>query len=218
VYYHARYYDPVLARFVSADSVVPGAGPLTVAPSDATALVAWATGGGGAANPQALNRYSYVNNNPLRYTDPTGHTVDDREKGGAGAGGGFNNGGGAGGCGCQGTSSSAGRPVSPPTRGGEYNVRVSADGTRVPVDPSKPSSAGTARVATSESQTLYRGMRTGADAAPETGPTARTLGARPNTDIPVNSDGTVQPGTGGMSVSPNSPSNLPPFRRPPEFG
>ncbi len=24
LYYHARYYDPVLARFVSADSIVPG--------------------------------------------------------------------------------------------------------------------------------------------------------------------------------------------------
>jgi hypothetical protein len=28
----------------------------------------------GPANPQALNRYSYVQNNPLKYTDPTGHT------------------------------------------------------------------------------------------------------------------------------------------------
>jgi len=27
----------------------------------------------GAANPQAYNRYSYVLNNPLRYTDPSGH-------------------------------------------------------------------------------------------------------------------------------------------------
>jgi RHS repeat-associated protein len=29
----------------------------------------------GPANPQALNRYSYTLNNPLRYTDPTGHSV-----------------------------------------------------------------------------------------------------------------------------------------------
>jgi hypothetical protein len=28
----------------------------------------------GPANPQALNRYSYVLNNPLRYTDPSGHS------------------------------------------------------------------------------------------------------------------------------------------------
>jgi hypothetical protein len=27
----------------------------------------------GPANPQALNRYSYVQNNPLKYTDPSGH-------------------------------------------------------------------------------------------------------------------------------------------------
>jgi hypothetical protein len=35
-----------------------------------------------AGNPQALNRYSYVNNNPLRYTDPSGHYIlleDDPE-------------------------------------------------------------------------------------------------------------------------------------------
>jgi RHS repeat-associated protein len=49
-YYEARYYDPTLARFISADTIVPN-------PKD----------------PQSLNRYSYVENNPLRYTDPTGH-------------------------------------------------------------------------------------------------------------------------------------------------
>ncbi|RLC55581.1 MAG: hypothetical protein DRI80_17590, partial [Chloroflexota bacterium] len=49
-YYRARWYDPALGRFISADTVVPNPG-----------------------NPQDLNRYAYVRNNPLRYTDPTGH-------------------------------------------------------------------------------------------------------------------------------------------------
>ncbi len=33
----------------------------------------------GYANPQSLNRYSYVVNNPLRYTDPTGHMMLEDE-------------------------------------------------------------------------------------------------------------------------------------------
>jgi RHS repeat-associated protein len=48
-YYGARYYDPTIGRFISADTVVPS-----------------------PANPQALNRYSYCINNPLKYNDPTG--------------------------------------------------------------------------------------------------------------------------------------------------
>ena len=52
LYYGARYYAPRIGRFVSADSLVPQPG-----------------------NPQSLNRFSYVLNNPLRYTDPTGHRV-----------------------------------------------------------------------------------------------------------------------------------------------
>jgi hypothetical protein len=35
----------------------------------------------GPANPQALNRYSYVQNNPLKYTDPSGHAVVSRSSG-----------------------------------------------------------------------------------------------------------------------------------------
>jgi len=50
-YYGARYYDPELARFIQPDSVVPE-----------------------PDNSQALNRYSYCINNPLKYTDPTGNT------------------------------------------------------------------------------------------------------------------------------------------------
>jgi len=48
--YNARLYDPSLGRFMSADSMVPS-----------------------PSNPQSLNRYSYVMNNPMRYTDPSGH-------------------------------------------------------------------------------------------------------------------------------------------------
>jgi hypothetical protein len=49
------------------------------------------------------------------------------------------------------------------------------------------------------------------------GPTARTLGVRPQVDIPVVA-GQVRPNTGGMSVAPDDPVNLHPLRRPPAFG
>ena len=49
------------------------------------------------------------------------------------------------------------------------------------------------------------------------GPTARTLGVRPDDDIPVVA-GMVQSRKGGMSVAPDHPSFLPDHRRPPTFG
>ena len=52
LFYNARWYDPVVGRFLQADTIVPSPG-----------------------NPQSLNRYAYGLNNPLRYTDPTGHDV-----------------------------------------------------------------------------------------------------------------------------------------------
>jgi RHS repeat-associated protein len=57
--YNARMYDPYLGRFLSADTVVPNPG-----------------------NPQDYNRYAYVENNPLKYIDPSGHLYTDPGLGG----------------------------------------------------------------------------------------------------------------------------------------
>jgi len=50
VYMNARYYDPALAHFVTADTVIPELG-----------------------NPQSHNRYAFALNNPISNVDPTGH-------------------------------------------------------------------------------------------------------------------------------------------------
>jgi RHS repeat-associated protein len=111
LFYNARYYDPKLSRFISADSIVPGMasgaggmGSLGVDDKTGSMLTvdfhetqfAMGVGAenaftrekgfqfelseegkyqGGPPNPQALNRYSYGLNNPVKYTDPTGHDV-----------------------------------------------------------------------------------------------------------------------------------------------
>ena len=49
-HYQSRFYSPKLGRFLSADSLVPN-----------------------PFNPQDYSRYSYVRNNPVKYTDPSGH-------------------------------------------------------------------------------------------------------------------------------------------------
>ncbi|MHB1260047.1 RHS repeat domain-containing protein [Thiobacillus sp.] len=48
IYYRARYYDPTLGRFISRDP---------------------------AGMPDGVNRYAYVNNDPVNFTDPTGLAV-----------------------------------------------------------------------------------------------------------------------------------------------
>jgi len=50
-WFNSRWYDPLIGRFMQADTIVPQPG-----------------------NPQSLNRYSYVLNNPLSYSDPNGHS------------------------------------------------------------------------------------------------------------------------------------------------
>ncbi|MHB0968003.1 MAG: RHS repeat-associated core domain-containing protein, partial [Bellilinea sp.] len=49
-YYVARFYDPVLERFVQADTIVPN-----------------------PVNPLSYDRYVYVNSNPINFNDPSGH-------------------------------------------------------------------------------------------------------------------------------------------------
>jgi hypothetical protein len=63
---------------------------------------------------------------------------------------------------------------------------------------------------------LYRAMQVAMDSHPEIGMTARTLGARPHIDILIQG-AMVYPNTGGISVAPDDPMNLPSHRRPPSF-
>lgn len=72
-------------------------------------------------------------------------------------------------------------------------------------------------IAAEDGTTLFRGMRGAADGSPELGSSAKTLGARPGIDIPVDEGGMVRPGTGGTSVN-DSPTGMPEYRRPPSFG
>ncbi len=66
---------------------------------------------------------------------------------------------------------------------------------------------------------LFRGIKESARGGPEVGESARTLGVRPGIDVPSTArGGLVQPGEGGMSVSPGTPMDLPSHRRPPAFG
>ncbi|WP_048141466.1 DUF2341 domain-containing protein [Methanosarcina horonobensis] len=53
MYYGARYYSPEYSIFVQPDTMLPD-----------------------PYNPQVLNRYSYALNNPVKYSDPSGHYVE----------------------------------------------------------------------------------------------------------------------------------------------
>jgi hypothetical protein len=56
--YKARFYSAYLNRFQQPDSIIPN-----------------------PADPQNWNRYAYVNNNPVKYIDPTGHHIANQEGG-----------------------------------------------------------------------------------------------------------------------------------------
>jgi RHS repeat-associated protein len=56
-FFQARWFDSYLNRWISPDTIVPLA----------------------EQGIQAWNRYAYVNNNPVRFSDPTGHVICDEE-------------------------------------------------------------------------------------------------------------------------------------------
>lgn len=62
-YFFARYYSATQGRFTSADELVSTTNPVLYADT---------------LNPQSLNKYQYVNNNPMNATDPDGHCPDDQ--------------------------------------------------------------------------------------------------------------------------------------------
>ncbi len=53
-YYVARFFDPAVGRFISADTIVPDPG-----------------------SSQGYDRYGYVNGNPINRSDPSGHCYDE---------------------------------------------------------------------------------------------------------------------------------------------
>lgn len=61
-------------------------------------------------------------------------------------------------------------------------------------------------------------MQRADDGHPVVGESARRLGARPEIDIELDTDSHVQSASGGMSVSPGHPENLPRHRKPPAWG
>ena len=58
MYYGLVIKDAEIARFTTADTVLPGNG----------------------VNPQGLNRYAYTLNNPIKYIDPSGHTPESPDE------------------------------------------------------------------------------------------------------------------------------------------
>ena len=198
--YNARFYDPMLGRFTSPDSIVP----------DVEQVISY-------------DRFAYVHNNPIRYSDPTGHCIGPL----LGI--------------CVWVAANAPMLISISLVGATLSfVGPSEPDMELMENPEASKERFENALATSglwlmagstvqamestykrppmgenleDDIQLYRTMRMDDDGLPEISPSARGLGVRPD-DIPVDENGYVYPGTGGISVSPNDPMNLIPHRRP----
>jgi RHS repeat-associated protein len=73
-YFLARYYSGAQGRFLSPDEWKGGiVDPFTGQDIETNTALPYAD----ITDPQTLNKYAYVRNNPLRYIDPTGHCIED---------------------------------------------------------------------------------------------------------------------------------------------
>lgn len=151
-------------------------------------------------NPHSLHKYTYAHNNPVNGADPSGHFFDPAS-----------------------TLFAGGKQFTLQTR----NAAAVQAGRAMATKKIAEVVATTAIIAIStlplgEVQTddrdfnpelIYRSMIE-EGGYPKPGDTARTLGVRLGVDISAGPSGFVVPGTGGMSVAPMTPLNLPVHRRP----
>ncbi len=72
-YFHARHYSSPLGRFIQPDEFAAGPEDPISGETEPPGPLPF----GDINNPQSLNRYSYTYNNPVRYSDPNGHCVED---------------------------------------------------------------------------------------------------------------------------------------------
>ena len=192
-YNRARYMDPNLGRFWTMDTFE-----------------------GHQSDPLSLHKYTYADANPVNRIDPTGLFTDPVS-----------------------TLSSATWQLGIRTRNAAaVQARNKAARTRLAntiavmalvaiqilplgeleVHPERESLPVASRTNEDEDNAeLFRSMKEEA-ALPLIGDTARTLGVRPGAppdgDILIGLDGMVRPNSGGMSVAPRTPFNLPAIRRP----
>jgi RHS repeat-associated protein len=201
VYAEARYYSPISQRFFQQDPshVYFGhQGFVGLIGIDWRQIL---------LDPQQLNSYSYVRNNPVTLTDPSGKVIPLLIAVGFLAWDAYD----------------TYETITDPSLSTVQKMGL-VGLTLADVSPGSIGAKGTKQIVKHGDELkrggeiLYRSMKEGAEGLPLTGESARTLGVRPSIDIPVDKDGMVHPKTGGISVGLSNPANLPSHRRPIEIG